>query len=460
MCKFFDLSKTNFMKMFLFGLTLLFFNLCLKEVQAEKLEEALAFAYENNPDLLAARANLRKVDEGVPAAKSGWRPTVTSSLSLGASQTNSDSGGTSSDTSSFPGSLSLSVNQSVYDGGRTEISVRQAETNVQTERSRLFTAEQNVMLSGATAFVDVISARSVVELQTNNLNRLEKQLEATRERFKVGEVTRTDVAQAEARVDRAKADKIKATGDLTSSNSTYQRVFGKRAGELQQPEEVKDLPREITEAVNYALENNFSLIAAKFEELSALDGVSLSQSSLRPTVTVSGSASHSETSGDADSSSTSLSLNANISIPLYQAGAVYSGIRSAKEEANRRRILVEAARRNVIETSSKAFTAWTTARAQAEALEAEVASAEIALEGVEQEALVGARTVLDVLDAEQERLSAQVRLVRASRDNFVAAYTLLSALGKLTAKNLGLPVEIYNYDKNFVRVRNLYYGER
>ena len=448
------------MKMFLFGLTLLFFNLCLKEVQAEKLVEALAFAYENNPDLLAARANLRKVDEGVPTAKSGWRPTVTSSLSLGASQTNSDSGGTSSDTSSFPGSLSLSVNQSVYDGGRTEISVRQAETNVQTERSRLFTAEQNVMLSGATAFVDVISARSVVELQTNNLNRLEKQLEATRERFKVGEVTRTDVAQAEARVDRAKADKIKATGDLTSSNSTYQRVIGKRAGELQQPEEVKDLPREITEAVNYALENNFSLIAAKFEELSALDGVSLSQSSLRPTVTVNGSASHSETSGDADSSSTSLSLNANISIPLYQAGAVYSGIRSAKEEANRRRILVEAARRNVIETSSKAFTAWTTARAQAEALEAEVASAEIALEGVEQEALVGARTVLDVLDAEQERLSAQVRLVRASRDNFVAAYTLLSALGKLTAKNLGLPVEIYNYDKNFVRVRNLYYGER
>ena len=448
------------MKMFLFGLTLLFFNLCLKEVQAEKLEEALAFAYENNPDLLAARANLRKVDEGVPAAKSGWRPTVTSSLSLGASQTNSDSGGTSSDTSSFPGSLSLSVNQSVYDGGRTEISVRQAETNVQTERSRLFTAEQNVMLSGATAFVDVISARSVVELQTNNLNRLEKQLEATRERFKVGEVTRTDVAQAEARVDRAKADKIKATGDLTSSNSTYQRVFGKRAGELQPPKKVKDLPIEITDAVNYALENNFSLIAAKFEELSALDGVSLSQSSLRPTVTVSGSASHSETSGDADSSSTSLSLNANISIPLYQAGAVYSGIRSAKEEANRRRILVEAARRNVIETSSKAFTAWTTARAQAEALEAEVASAEIALEGVEQEALVGARTVLDVLDAEQERLSAQVRLVRASRDNFVAAYTLLSALGKLTAKNLGLPVEIYNYDKNFVRVRNLYYGER
>ena len=153
-------------------------------------------------------------------------------------------------------------------------------------------------------------------MQTNNLKRLEKQLEATKERFKVGEVTRTDVAQAEAGVDRAKADKIKATGDLTSSNSTYDRVFGKQTGELQAPEEVKNLPSEITEAVNFALENNFSLIAAKFE-LAALDGVALSRSGLRPNVSITGSASHSDTSGDTDSSITSLSLNANINIPLY-----------------------------------------------------------------------------------------------------------------------------------------------
>ena len=423
MRKIFSPSKKNLFKVAAFGLPLIVFNVNPTVVFSEDLKEALAFAYQNNPDLLAARANLRKVDEGVPAARSGWRPTVTSNLSIG------------------------SVNQSVYDGGRTKISIRQAETNVQGERSRLFTAEQKVLLDGAIAFVDVISARSVVELQTNNLKRLEKQLEATKERFKVGEVTRTDVAQAEARVDRAKADKIKATGDLTSSNSTYDRVFGKKAGELQAPEKVKNLPSEITEAVNFALENNFSLIAAKFEELAALDSVALSKSGLRPNVTITGSASHSDTSGDTDSSSSSLSLNANINIPLYQAGAVYSGIRSAKEEANRRRILVESTRRNVIETSSKAFTSWRTAKAQAEALAAEVASAEIALEGVEQEALVGARTVLDVLDAEQERLSAQVRLVRANRDTFVAAYSLLSALGKLTAKGLELPVEIYDYDK-------------
>ena len=460
MRKFFSPSKKNIFKATVFGLSLTFCNINATLVLSEELKEALAFAYQNNPDLLAARANLRKIDEGVPAARAGWRPTVTSNLSIGVSQANSDSNGVSSDTSSVPGSISLSVNQSVYDGGRTKISIRQAETNVQGERSRLFTAEQKVLLDVAIAFVDVISARSVVELQTNNLNRLEKQLEATKERFKVGEVTRTDVAQAEARVDRAKADKIKATGDLTSSNSTYDRVFGKQAGELQAPEEVKNLPSEITEAVNFALENNFSLIAAKFEELAALDGVALSRSGLRPNVSITGSASHSDTSGDTDSSSTSLSLNANINIPLYQAGAVYSGIRAAKEEANRRRILVESTRRNVIETSSKAFTSWRTAKAQAEALAAEVASAEIALEGVEQEALVGARTVLDVLDAEQERLSAQVRLVRANRDTFVAAYSLLSALGKLTAKGLELPVEIYDYDKNFIRVRNLYYGER
>ncbi len=429
-------------------------------VNAENLKEALAEAYHNNPDLRAARINLRKVDEGVPAAKAGWRPTVTSSLSLGGTYSSSEASGVSTDSTTVPGSLSVSINQSIYNSGRTRISVRQAETNVQAERTRLFTAEQKVLLDGATAFMDVMSARSVVELQTNNLGRLEKQLEATRERFKVGEVTRTDVAQAESRVDRAKADKIKAVGDLTSSNSTFERVFGKKAGNLELPNDVTGLPKDITEAIDAALENNFTLIAAKFEELAALDGVAISKTSLLPTASLSGSASHSDTSGDTDSSSSSVSVTASVTIPLYQAGAVYSSIRSAKEEANRKRILVEASRRSVIDSSSKAFTSWITARAQAEALNAEVSSAEVALEGVEQEALVGARTVLDVLDAEQERLSAQVRLVKANRDTFVASYTLLSALGQLTAKALDLPVELYDYDKHFVQVRDRYYGEK
>jgi outer membrane protein len=352
--------------------------------------------------------------------------------------------------------MSISVNQSLYTGGSTLASVRQAKSNVQAERSRLFTAEQKLLLDGATAYVGVISARSVVELQTNNLTRIEKQLEATRERFRVGEVTRTDVAQSEARGDRAKADRIAAVGALNSSNATYKKVFGDAPGKLAEPAAATKLPASIEAAVKIGLETNFSLVSAKFEELSALDSVTISKASLLPTVRLAGSASVSKTSGDSDTESTSMSITASVNIPLYSGGATYSSIRS--EEANRRRILVESSRRNVIESSSRAFISWVTAKAQAEALVAEVSSAEIALEGVEQEALVGARTVLDVLDAEQERLGAQVSLVRAKESAFVASYSLLSSLGRLTAKSLGLPVELYDQDRHFVTVENMLYG--
>ena len=178
-------------------------------LQAQTLEQALSQAYVDNPELSAARLNLRKINEGVPRAKAGWRPTVRSSLSLGSSYSETETSGVTTDSTTVPGNLSVSIRQPIYTGGTTEASIRKAKSTVQAERSRLSSAEQKLMLDGATAYVDVISARSVVELQTNNLKRIEKQLEATKERFRVGEVTRTDVAQSEARADREKADKIK-----------------------------------------------------------------------------------------------------------------------------------------------------------------------------------------------------------------------------------------------------------
>jgi outer membrane protein len=363
------------------------------------------------------------------------------------------------DSTTVPGNLSVSITQPLYTGGTTAATIRKAENAVQAERSRLLTAEQKLILDGATAYVDVISARSVVELQANNLKRIDKQLEATRERFRVGEVTRTDVAQSEARADRAEADRIKAVGDLNSSTAVYEKVFGKIPGELVSPSEPKGLPSNIEAAVNIALKTNFNLVTAKFEEMSALDDIIISKGGLLPKVDLSGSANISKTSGDTDSEAASISLTASVNIPLYSGGATYSSIRSAKEEANRKRILVEASRRVVIDSSSRAFISWKTAKAQTQALLAEVSSAEVALEGVEQEALVGARTVLDVLDAEQERLSAQVSLVRANRDAFVASYSLLSALGKLTAKAIELPVDLYDLDRHFLSVKDRYHGE-
>ena len=425
---------------------------------AQTLEEALALAYTNNPDLRAARANLRVVDEGVPQAKSGWRPSVSSTLSLGATYLDSQSGGSSSARGSIPRTGNLTVTQPLYRGGRTEAAVRRATSEVQAERARMFTTEQGILLNASTAYVDAIRDESVLKLQVNNLARLQKQLEATRDRFAVGEVTRTDVAQAESRVARAQADRTQAEGNLVSTRVVFERIVGIVPGTLSQPAPPTGLPASLEESVEFATGNNFTLVTAKFEELSAIERVSEVQGELLPTVSLVGQASHSQDTGGRSNESTSLSLEAQVTIPLYQAGAVSARVRAAKEEANRRRILVESSRRSVVDTSARAYEAWTTAVARATSLAAEVESARIALEGVEQEATVGARTVLDVLDAEQELLDAQVGLVRAERDAFVASYQLLVALGQLTASSLALPVEVYDYDRHFVEVEDRYHG--
>ena len=322
----------------------------------------------------------------------------------------------------------------------------------------MFSVEQNVILSAATAYVDVIRDESVLKLQINNMARLQKQLEATRDRFAVGEVTRTDVAQAESRVARTHADRTQAEGNLTSSRVVYKRIIGVVPGALVQPGRVPDLPQSLEEAVEFATGNNFSLVTAKFEELSAIEQVTEVRGELLPTVNIVGQASRSDDSGGTDSESTSVIVEAQVTIPIYQAGSVSSRVRAAKEEANRRRILVESARRSVVDSSARSFEAWTTAIARTTSLNAEVDSAQIALEGVEQEATVGARTVLDVLDAEQDLLDAQVSKVRSERDAFVASYRLLQALGRLTAAAHSLDVVIYDYDRHFTDIEDKYYG--
>ena len=425
---------------------------------AQTLEETLALAYTNNPDIRAARANLRVLDEGVPQAKAGWRPTVTSSISAGGSYTDTQTSNTSTNSGSIPRAATLSITQPLYRGGRTEAALRRATSDVQAERARMFTTEQSILLNAATTYVDTMRDGSVLKLQINNLSRLQKQLEATRDRFAVGEVTRTDVAQAESRVARAQADRTQAEGNLVSTRVVFERISGIIPGTLTQPRMPTGLPESLEETVEFATGNNFSLVTAKFEELSAIERVTEVQGELLPTVNLVGQATHSRGSGNSSNESTSLIMEAQITIPLYQAGAVSARVRAAKEEANRRRILVESARRSVVDTSARSYEAWTTAVARATSLSAEVDSAQIALEGVEQEATVGARTVLDVLDAEQELLDAQVGLVRAERDAFVASYQLLVSLGRLTAASLTLPVEVYDYDRHFVEVEDRFHG--
>ena len=431
-------------------------------VRAQTLEEALVMAYETNPELQAQRANLRVVNERIAQANGAWRPVVTTLFNASGAYTHNELRDvtTKIKNRSYPANASLSVDQTLYDGGRREARHKIAINDIQAERARVQAQEQEVLLTASVAYVDVIQHESVLNLRVNNLARLEKQLQATRDRFAVGEVTRTDVAQAESRVARARADKTQAEGDLVSSRMIFERVVGVRPGALTQPAMPRDrLPASQEEAVEAALAGNFSLITARFQERSASERIADSEAELMPSASVSASLSRNQNANGASNNSlNSARVKFEVRVPVYRGGIYSSRVRATKEDANRRRIVVEIVRRSVIENTARAFERLTTAMARTESLVSEEESARIALEGVEQEATVGARTVLDVLDAEQSLLDAQVRRVQAERAAFVAGQNVLLAMGRLTASEIGLPVKVYDMDRHFMSVRDRLYG--
>lgn len=427
--------------------------------QGQTLEEALSLAYETNPELLAARADLRRTDEGVTQARGGWRPSISAAGSFGVTDVNAENRGVATtDDHSFPLTGSITATQPLYTFGRVEADVDEADANVEAARAGLFQTEQSTLLDAVVAYVNVIRDTSILELQINNVGRLDKQLEATRDRFRVGEVTRTDVAQSDARRASSEADRTQAEGNLITSRVAFERVVGTVPASLTEPAIPPGLPASRDEAVNIAIQENYSLIQAKFQELAARHVVSQAEAELLPELNLVGQAEQTYNTSGGDNEVSTLTAELQLSVPIYQRGVVYSQVRSAKENVNRVRLLVDNERRVVVQNAASAFEDFKTALAQIESLRSEVNSAEIALDGVEQEATVGARTVLDVLDAEQELLDAQVTLVTADRNAIVAAFTLLASMGRLTAQDLGLPVEIYDYDRHYLAVESKFYG--
>jgi TolC family type I secretion outer membrane protein len=428
---------------------------CPLAVSAETLEEALMLAYQGNPALNARRASLRATDENVPQAAAGWRPTVRLAGNAGRRDINTEVGSsTTVNESRNPASLGVTVTQPVYQGGRTQAGIRRAEAQIQAERARLMATEQTVFLGAATNYVNVLRDQAVVELRANNEQRLRRQLEATRDRFRVGEVTRTDVAQAESRLARSAADRVLAEGDLTASRAQYERFVGKHPEQLVEPSMELPLPKSTTEAAAIAGENNPTVVAARFEEAAQLFRIREVQGELLPDVNIVADASRTTDSSARNQTTDSYGVAAQVTVPLYEAGSITSRVRQAREIATQRRIEIEDARRQAHTDATSAFEALETAQASLRALQSEIQAATIALEGVQQEANVGSRTVLDVLDAEQELLDAQVRQVRVKRDAAVAMYQVLTATGRLTAKDLALPVPQYDFDANYQRVRN------
>lgn len=424
---------------------------------AQTLKEALVAAYNNNPTLQAARAQLRAVDEQVPQARSNYYPTITGNGDLGRSSVDQKSSffGTSEDRD--PRSASIVISEPIYRGGRTVAETERAENAVKSGRAQLLSTEQSVLLSAATAYLDVYRDQAVLDLNTKNEQVLTRQLEETREQFKVGVVTQTDVAQAEARLAQAKAGRLAAEGTLNSSRAVFRNVTGIAPGKLEAAAPIGGLPGTGDEAIAASAQNP-NVVAAAFNELAAVNDVDVNAGALLPTLSVNGEYDRGEDTVTKKSFAESKSITAQLSLPIFPGGAVYSRVRQAKETVKQRRSETEEAKRNAAQAATQAFDALTSAQAQMKSFESQIQANEIALSGVKQEATVGTRTVLDILNAEQELLDSQVNKVKAEHDATVAALQLKVAIGQLTARNLELPVQYYDVEQHYQDVRDKIWG--
>jgi outer membrane protein len=430
------------------------------ETQAQTLEEALSAAYVSNPTLAAERAALRATDERVPQALSNWRPTVEAFGGVGKRSIEGNRrtafGGGNQDLT--PRSYGAQVTQPLFRGGRTIAETRAAENAVRAGRARLDSVEQQVLLSAATAYMDVYRDQAVLDLQIRNEQRLARQLEATRDRFQVGEVTRTDVFQAEARLAGATAARVGAEGSLERSRATYRNVVGQIPGVLTQPSIPRDLPNALDQAITASKRQNPDILEAEFAERSSLDTVDQIRGEGLPTLSLQGAAQRDHENTFEGARTDSLEALVNLDLPLYQAGAVDSRLRQSKQNVVENRRILDQRRLDAIEAATSAWNNLQTARAALTSLRKAVQANEVALEGVQREAEVGARTVLDILDAEQELVNSQVDLVGAQRDEIVATFELKTAIGELSARELALPVQYYDPAVHYDDVRNRWFG--
>jgi len=448
------------------GLLTLF---AVPSAQAQTLEDALIAAYTGNPTLQAERAKLRQTDELVPQAKAGWKPTVAVDAGAGVSWIrrtfhdqlkNPVTGVGISDTTDHtdnPVSAALSLSQPVYRGGTTAAELRQADNTVLAERAQLAVVEEQVLLQAITAYVDVVRDVAVVDLTKNNQNVIEEQLKSTQERFDVGEVTKTDVSQAQARLAGAVADVVQAQGNLTASRASYKQVIGEMPGKLTRPPVPTNLPSSSDETVALS-ENNPAVHAAIFVEKAARDGTDAVFGELLPHVSVVGSVGIDNDVQGHNVTQKNATISAQVTIPLYQAGGVESRVREQKQLVGQRRNELDQARRTAIQEAMTSWEALDTARAQIESFKAQVQSNKVALDGVVQEQEVGLRTVLDVLNAQQEVLTSQVSLVGAQHDEIVAAYQVQAAIGRLTSVDLSLRVQPYDVRQHYDEVKDKWWG--
>ena len=433
---------------------------------AQTLEEALAQAYAANPRLLAERAALRAADENVAREGAAWRPTLEADGSAGMRRQRQESASAFAFGSppgewqaTEPMSVGIDLSQPLYPIGATVSARRAAEERVFAARAGLVDVEQQVLADTASAYVTVVRDQSVIELNVNNEQVLGRQLQAARDRFHVGEITRTDVSQAEARLADARASRIGAEGNLEAARASYENLVGAAPGTLRFPDTAGfPVPASAEEAGTLAMARNPAIVRAAALENAAQHDIDLALARLKPRVTLEAALRRGWDPSPFSTLTDTAEVIARVTVPLYQTGEEYARVRQLREVAVQRRRELDAARRQARESVAQRWQGLETARARVEAFQASVEANGIALEGVEREAEVGARTVLDVLDAEQELFEAQVNLVRAEADAAAATFALLRVTGRMTASELALPGAIYDPVAHYDAVRDKWIG--
>jgi outer membrane protein len=431
----------------------------------ESLQRSLARAYGNNPELNAQRANVRAVDELVPQALSGFRPRVTGAADVGRAYfesvnraTPGRARGRTSDAYS-PRGVGLQVDQTLFNGFRTENQTRAAESRVLGARETLRNTEQTVLFNGVTAYMNVLRDTAILNLQRNNVEVIEEQLRQTNDRFRVGEVTRTDVAQSEARLALARANASVAQGNLRASIATFRQRIGVEPKRLNPANPIENLlPRSLDAAVAMGLREHPAIIAALHGVDSQQLQVKVVEGELLPTIGLSGSLARRWETQSSDTELYSASLVARLSVPIYEGGQTYSRVREAKETLGERRIQVDQQRDVVRQAVVASWSSLESIKDQIRSAQAGVRAAETALAGVREEARVGQRTTLDVLNAQQELLNARVTLITAQRDRVVASYSVLASVGRLSARTLALNTVRYDPSVHYGQVRDKWIG--
>jgi outer membrane protein len=440
-----------------------------KPALTDTIEAALVRAYQTNPQLNAQRATVRSTDENVPQALSGYRTKVALTASAGYQYTDTLSTfagvgpgqklevhGTNP-----PRSAGLTISQTLYNGNQTANKTRAAESQVSGAREGLRVLEYTVLLAAATIYMDYLRDAAIVEVQRSNVRVLDQTLKQTRDRFNVGEVTRTDVAQSEAQLAAGKTQLLAAEATLTTTRANFRRIIGNEPEALAPGSPVdRFLPTTLPGAIELSLIENPNVTAAMYGIDVNFLQVKVNEGALLPTVTMQASVQQSYEQQLQVFRTFGASAIAQLSVPIYQGGAEYSLIRQSKETLAQQRLVLEQTRDQVRANTVTAWGQLVAGKAQVASAQAQVTASEIALNGVREEAKAGQRTTLDVLNAQQALVNARVALVTAQHDRVVASYAVLSSVGRLSPQVLNLPTTVYDPSVHYQQVCDSWYGVR